>query len=131
VFKIGDYATTTKTFLDEDVRTFANISGDKNPIHLDEEYASSTRFGKRLVHGILTSGIISALLGMELPGPGSIYIKQILNFKAPVYIGDTITATVTVTGVRTDKPIITLETVCKNQDDVMVIDGEAILLTPP
>jgi acyl dehydratase len=131
VYKIGDYATITKTFLDEDVRAFADISGDKNPIHLDEEYASSTRFGKRLVHGILTSGIISALLGMELPGPGSIYIKQILNFKAPVYIGDTITATVTVTGVRTDKPIITLETICKNQDDVMVIDGEAILLTPP
>jgi acyl dehydratase len=130
VYKIGNSATMTKTFLDEDVRIFASISGDRNPIHLDDEYAANTRFGKRLVHGILTSGMISALLGMELPGPGSIYVKQILNFKAPVFIGDTITATVTVTGVRTDKPIITLETICKNQNGNIVIDGEAIVITP-
>ncbi|MBU0511602.1 MAG: MaoC family dehydratase, partial [Chloroflexi bacterium] len=75
MIKIGDSASTTKTFTDSDVRTFAEISGDKNPIHLDEEYAVQTRFGRRLVHGILTSGMISALLGMQLPGPGSIYIK--------------------------------------------------------
>ena len=128
MIKIGDSASTTKTFTDSDVRTFAEISGDKNPIHLDEEYATQTRFGQRLVHGILTSGMISALLGMRLPGPGSIYIKQTLNFRAPVYIGDTITATVTASKVRADKPIVTLDTVCKNQDGRVVIDGEAVLL---
>jgi 3-hydroxybutyryl-CoA dehydratase len=131
MYRIGSSATMTKTFFDEDVRAFADISGDRNPIHLNEEYAAGTRFGKRLVHGILTSGLISAILGMELPGPGSIYIKQILNFKAPVYIGDTITATVTITGIREDKPILTLETICRNQNDIIVIEGEAILLTPP
>ena len=128
MIKIGDSASTTKTFTDSDVRTFAEISGDKNPIHLDEEYAAQTRFGRRLVHGILTSGMISALLGMRLPGPGSIYIKQTLNFRAPVYIGDTITATVTVAKIRPDKPIVTLDTVCENQDGRVVIDGEAVLL---
>jgi 3-hydroxybutyryl-CoA dehydratase len=128
--KIGDTASTTKTFTEKDVITFSEISGDKNPIHLDEEFASRTRFGKRLVHGILTSGMISALLGMELPGPGSIYIKQTLNFRAPVYIGDTITAMVKVINVREDKPIITMETICKNQEGDHVIEGEAVLLAP-
>ncbi|MCJ7702727.1 MAG: MaoC family dehydratase, partial [Anaerolineales bacterium] len=93
-------------------------------------FAASTRFKKPLVHGILTSGMISALLGMKLPGPGSIYIQQTLHFRAPVYIGETITATVTVSKVRDNKPIITLETVCKNQEGTTVIDGEAVLLAP-
>jgi acyl dehydratase len=128
MIKIGDTASSTKSFSNEDVLSFAEISGDKNPIHLDEQYAATTRFGKRLVHGILTSGMISALLGMQLPGPGSIYLTQTLNFRAPVYIGDTITATVTVTKLREDKPIVTLDTTCKNQDGVVVIDGEAVLL---
>jgi 3-hydroxybutyryl-CoA dehydratase len=131
MFRIGDTASIQKTFTEEEVLSFANISGDKNPIHLDENYAANTRFGKRLVHGILTSGLISALLGMELPGPGSIYIKQTLNFRAPVFIGDTITATVTITNIREDKPIITLDTTCTNQDEILVIDGQAILLAPP
>ena len=130
MFQVGDSASMTKTFTDEDVRTFAEISGDKNPIHLDDEFATQTRFKKRLVHGILTSGMISALLGMELPGPGSIYMQQTLNFRAPVFIGDTITATVTVTKVRQDKPILTLATECKNQENTVVIDGEAVLLAP-
>jgi acyl dehydratase len=128
--KTGDYASMTKSFTDQDVRTFAEISGDKNPIHLDDSYAATTRFGKRLVHGILTSGLVSALFGTQLPGPGSIYIKQTINFRAPVYIGDTITATVTVTKVREDKPIVTFETKCANQDGIIVIDGEAVLLVP-
>jgi len=130
MIKIGDQASTAKTFSEEDVRIFAEISGDKNPIHLDEEFAASTRFGKRLVHGFLTSSMISALLGMQLPGHGSIYIKQTLNFRAPVYIGDTITATVRVTQIRDSKPIITLQTVCINQEGMVVIDGEAVLLAP-
>jgi acyl dehydratase len=128
--KIGDSASLVKTFSDQDVRTFAEISGDNNPIHLDDEYAATTRFGNRIVHGILTSGLISALLGMQLPGPGSIYLKQTINFRAPVFIDDTITAKVKVIKVRDKKPIVTLETICKNQDGIVVIDGEAVLFAP-
>ena len=130
MLKIGDSASGTKTFTDPDVRIFADISGDKNPIHVEAEYAAKTRFGRRLVHGILTGGLISALLGMQLPGPGSIYIKQTLNFRAPVYIGDTVTATVTVVKIRAEKGIVILKTICKNQDGRVVIDGEAVLLAP-
>ena len=99
-------------------------------MHIDAAFASSTRFERQLVHGMLTAGLISAVLGMQLPGPGSIYLKQELNFRAPVYFGDTITATVTVIKVREDKPIITLETICTNQDGETVIDGEAVLMLP-
>jgi len=130
MIKVSDSASMTKTFSDEDVRSFAEISGDKNPIHVDDEFAAQTSFKQRLVHGILTSGMISALLGMELPGPGCIYIQQILNFRAPVFIGDTITATVKVIKVREDKPIITLETICEKTDGTVVIDGQAVLRAP-
>ena len=131
MYKLGETASLTKTFTDSDVLHFSMISGDKNPIHLDDNFASESQFGKRLVHGILTSGLISAVLGMQLPGPGSIYLKQTLNFKAPVFIGDTVTATVKISSIRPDKPIITLETICTNQDGVEVIVGSAILKTPP
>ena len=130
MIKVGDSASLTKTFSESDVRTFAEISGDHNPIHVDAEFAATTRFERQLVHGMLTAGMISAVLGMQLPGPGCIYLKQELNFRAPVYFGDTITATVTVTKAREDKPIITLTTVCKNQEGIDVIDGEAILIVP-
>jgi acyl dehydratase len=130
MIKIGDTASITKKFRIDDVIKFSKITGDKNPIHLDEEYALTTRFKGRLVHGILVSGLISAVLGMHLPGPGSIYIKQTLNFKAPVYIDDQITAIATVNKIRTDKPIVTIKTVCKNQENNIVVDGEAILLVP-
>ncbi len=127
---VGDSASRTKTFSDDDVRTFAEISGDNNPIHLDDEYAAGTQFGQRLVHGILTSGMISAVLGTQLPGPGSVYIQQTIKFRAPVFIGDTITATVTAKKIRQDKPIATFETVCKKADGTVVIDGQAVLLLP-
>jgi len=127
---VGDSASRTKTFSDEDVRIFAEISGDNNPIHLDDNYAAGTRFGQRLVHGILTSGLISAILGTQLPGPGSVYVQQTINFRAPVYIGDTITAIVTAMKIREDKPIATFETVCKKEDGTVVIDGKAVLLLP-
>lgn len=130
MLKPSDSASITKTFSSEDVRAFAQISGDANPIHLDDDYAAGTRFGKRLVHGILTSGLVSAVLGMQLPGPGSVYIQQTLNFRAPVFIGDTITATVTLTKIRESKPIATFETICTNQNGVTVIEGEAVLLLP-
>jgi len=130
MIKVGDSASLTKTFSDQDVRSFAEMSGDKNPVHLDDEFAAQTQFKKRLVHGILTAGLISAVLGTELPGPGSIYLSQSINFRAPVFIGDTITATATVVKMREGKPIVTLETVCKNQDEVVVLKGEAVLLVP-
>jgi len=130
MIQAGDSASLTKTFTEDDVLTFAEISGDQNPIHVDPEFAATTRFKRQLVHGMLTAGMISAVLGMQLPGPGCIYLKQELNFRAPVYIGDTITAKVTVTKVRADKPIITLDTTCTNQDGVAVIDGEAVLVAP-
>ncbi len=130
MLKIGDSASQTKTFNDADVRSFAEISGDENPVHLDDEYAAQTQFKKRLVHGMLTAGLISGVLGTKLPGEGSIYLSQSINFRAPVFIGDRITATVKIIKIREDKPIITLATVCKNQDDVIVIKGEAVLLKP-
>jgi acyl dehydratase len=128
--EIGDSYSITKIFTDDDVTKFANITGDKNPIHLDEKYAAGTRFKKRIVHGLLVSGMISAILGLHLPGPGCVYIKQTLNFRAPVFLNDKITSSVKVLKLRSDKPIVTLETVCKNHENTIVIDGEAVLLLP-
>jgi acyl dehydratase len=130
MIKIGDQESITKAFTEHDVLTFAEISGDQNPIHIDPDFAKTTQFKKPLVHGMLTAGLISAVLGMHLPGPGSIYIKQDLSFRAPVFIGDTITATATVINIRDDKPIITLKTICTNQNNDTVLKGEAILLVP-
>lgn len=122
---VGDTASRSKAITDEDVRTFAAISGDHNPIHVDDEFASQTMFGKRIAHGMLSASLISAVLANDLPGHGSIYLGQTLKFKAPVFIGDEITARVTVTSVRDGKPIAKLETVCTNQRDEIVIEGEA------
>ena len=122
---IGDTATRTKTITDEDVRAFAAVSGDKNPIHLDEDFAANTRFGKRIAHGMLSASLISAVLANDLPGQGSIYLGQTLQFVAPVFVGDEVTARVTATVVREDKPIATFETVCVNQRNEVVIKGEA------
>ena len=130
MLKISDSASLTKTFTYADVRTFAAISGDTNPVHLDADFAAGTQFKQRLVHGMLTAGLISAVLGTKLPGPGSIYISQSINFRAPVFINDTVTAAVTVAKIHDRKPIVTLKTVCKNQDDVVVLDGEAVLMVP-
>jgi 3-hydroxybutyryl-CoA dehydratase len=130
MYKVGDSASLTKTFTENDVLTFAEISGDHNPIHIDPQFAASSQFGRQIVHGMLSAGLISAILGMQLPGPGCIYLKQELNFRAPVFFDDTVTATVTVTKVREDKPIITLATHCTNQDGILVLDGEAILMLP-
>lgn len=122
---VGDTASRSKMITDEDVRTFAAISGDENPIHLDEKFAAGTRFGKRIVHGMLSASLISTVLANDLPGHGSIYLGQSLKFVAPVFIGDEITARVTVTSVREGRPIAKLETVCTNQCDEIVIEGEA------
>jgi len=130
MLKISDSASLTRTFTEADVRTFAAISGDTNPVHLDDDFAAGTQFKQRLVHGMLTAGLISAVLGTKLPGPGSIYISQSINFRAPIFINDTVIATVTVAKIHERKPIVTLETVCKNQNDVVVLEGEAVLMVP-
>jgi len=128
--KVGDKASLTKTYSASDVTTFAAISGDTNPVHLDEAYAQKTRFGHRIVHGMLTASLISAVLGTQLPGPGSIYLSQTLQFRAPVYLDDTVTAWIEVVSVREDKGIVTLKTMCPNQVDKVVLEGEALLLVP-
>ena len=123
--KIGQKASVQKTFTAADVTAFAGISLDVNPIHMSDKYAEATIFGKRIVHGILTSGLISAVLANKLPGPGTIYLGQELKFTAPVYLGDDITATVEIVEIREDKKIIKLDTTCVNQDGKKVITGLA------
>jgi 3-hydroxybutyryl-CoA dehydratase len=127
-FKPGDTASISKTITDDDIRMFAAASGDHNPLHLDDEFARQTRFGRRIAHGMLSASLISAVIAHELPGQGSIYLGQSLRFVAPVFPGDTVTATATVISMREDKPILTLETVCTNQRDEVVIRGEATVL---
>jgi 3-hydroxybutyryl-CoA dehydratase len=122
-FKPGDTASLSRTISDADIRAFADATGDRNPLHLDEEFAKQTRFGRRIAHGMLSASLISAVIANELPG--SIYLGQTLQFVAPVFPGDTVTARVTVSGIREDKPILKLETVCTNQRDEVVIKGEA------
>jgi 3-hydroxybutyryl-CoA dehydratase len=130
-FQIGERASFTKTVTEADVTTFAGLIGDFNPIHVDAEYARKSRFGDRVAHGMFTAGLISAVLGSKLPGPGSMYLSQQIEFLAPVYIGDTITAAVEVTAWRADKRIITLKTDCSNQAEVQVVTGQAVLLVGP
>ena len=123
--QVGQKASIQKTFTSSDVEAFAQVSLDTNPIHLDDEYAKTTVFGRRIVHGILTSGLISAVLANKLPGPGTIYLGQELRFTAPVFLGDTITAEVEIAEIREDKKIIKLNTTCTNQDGKTVITGVA------
>jgi 3-hydroxybutyryl-CoA dehydratase len=124
----GTKATRTQTITDEMVRTFATLTGDNNPVHLDDAFAATTRFGKRIAHGMLAASLISAALANDLPGPGTVYLSQTLQFKAPVYLGDTVTAIIEVKSVREDKPIATLITTCVNQDNLTVLEGEAVVL---
>lgn len=130
MLQIGSKASRTRTISAEDVETFARISGDSNPVHLDDDYAATTPFGRRIVHGMLTASLISALLANDLPGPGSIYLSQTLTFKAPVFLDDTITATAEVTAYRESRRIATLRTTCHNQDGKLVLEGEAVVIAP-
>jgi acyl dehydratase len=128
--EIGVSASRTKTITDDDVRLFAQISSDDNAVHLDDGYAATTPFKRRIAHGMLTASLISAVLGGDLPGLGTIYLGQDLKFRAPVYIGDTVTATVELIHYREDKRIATFRTTCTNQDGVVVIEGEAVVIAP-
>jgi 3-hydroxybutyryl-CoA dehydratase len=129
-WQIGASASRTKTYTDDDVRTFAQVSGDMNAIHLDDAYAKSTIFGRRIAHGMLTASLISAVIGNDLPGEGTIYLGQDLKFKAPVFIGDTVTATVEIVKYRAERRIMTLRTVCTKADGTVVIEGEAVVIAP-
>jgi 3-hydroxybutyryl-CoA dehydratase len=130
-WQMGDSESVTKTITEADVEEFAHISGDNNPVHLDEEYASTTRFGKRIAHGVLVAGLISATIGTRIPGHGAIYAGQCMKFLRPVYLGDTITATVTIREYDRDRGKMVLETVCRNQEGEEVISGEAEIRYKP
>jgi len=127
-FYVGEQASLVKTVSEADVNTFAKLIGDCSPLHADDDYARKSRFGRRIAHGMLTGGLISAVLGNKLPGAGGIYLSQQIEFLAPVYIGDTITVTVEVTAWQPDKRLITLMTDCYNQDKCQVVTGKAVLL---
>jgi 3-hydroxybutyryl-CoA dehydratase len=127
-FQIGDRASLTRTVTEEDVDTFAELIGDFNPLHVDAAYAQKSRFGGRIAHGVFTTGLISAVLGNELPGPGGIYLHQEIDFLAPVYLGDTITAVAEVSAWRPEKKILTLATDVYNQDETHVASGKAVMM---
>ena len=108
---------------------FANISADKNPLHLDRDFGKASIFGHRIVHGMLVASLFSGIIGVKLPGKGTIYLRQTLKFMAPVSIGEKVTATVEILNIRENKPIITLRTTCVNQAGEVVLDGEAVVKT--
>lgn len=126
--KIGDSAEISKTISEADIYNFAGICGDFNPLHVDEEFASKTPFKKRIAHGMLGASLISTLLGTTLPGKNTIYMEQNLKFKAPVYIGDTITARIEVLELIQEKNIAKLKTEAYNQNGEIVIDGQATIM---
>ncbi len=125
---IGDTFSASRLVTDELIRKFADVSGDYNPIHLDEEFAKTTRFGKRIAHGMLSGAFISAVLGNEFKDRKIVYLSQTMKFTAPVFIGDTVTATGTITNIREDKNIVTLETVCTNQNGETLVKGDAAVM---
>ena len=129
--KIGDTFSTSREVTDDVIRKFAEVSGDYNPIHLDEEFAKTTRFGKRIAHGMLSGAFISAVLGNEFKDRKIVYLSQTMKFTAPVFIGDTVTATAKITNIREDKGIVTLETVCTNQNGETLVKGEAAVMVLP
>ena len=128
--QVGDSGQVTKTVTETDVILYAGITGDNNPVHINEIEAKASRFGQRLVHGMLTAGFISAVLGTCLPGKGAIYMGQTLKFLRPVHIGDTVTAIAEVIAKNEDKRQITMRTTVVNQDGKIVIDGEALAFLP-
>ncbi len=126
--EIGDIFSTTREVTDELIRQFAELSGDFNPIHLDEEFAAKTRFGRRIAHGMLSGAFISAVLGYEFRERKIVYLSQTMRFTAPTFIGDTITTTATVKGIRAEKGIVTLETVCTKQSGEVTLTGESMVM---
>jgi acyl dehydratase len=127
---VGMSASRTRRVTSEDIELFARVSGDTNPVHLDAEYAANTQFGKRIAHGMFSVSIISAILGNDLPGHGTIYLGQDVKFKAPVYLDDEVTVTVECVKYREDKRIATFKTTATNQDGTLLLEGEAVVIAP-
>ncbi len=127
---VGDAAEFAKTVTETDVYLFAGVTGDLNPAHINEAYAKETFFKGRIAHGMLSAGFISAVLGMQLPGAGTIYLSQSIEFKAPVRIGDTVTARVEVKEKIREKNRLKFRTTCMNQDGTLLVDGEAVVMPP-
>ncbi len=128
---IGAFARRTRTVTSRDIELFTEITGDRNPIHYDEDLAAASRFGGIVVQGGVTSGLLNAIVAEQLPGPGSVFLEVAWRFLAPVRPGDVITGQVTVTAAREDKPVTTLATRITNQDDVVVLDGTAVVWRDP
>lgn len=126
--RVGQRVSISKTITDADIYNFAGISGDFNPIHINDEFAKTTRFGKRIAHGMLTSSFISTVVGMKLPGAGALYLSQTLKFVRPVFVGDTITAEAIVKEVRPEKKIFVADTIIRNQSGQEVVVGEAVMM---
>lgn len=126
--RVGDTAEFSKTICESDINQFAGLTGDFNPVHIDQSFAEKSVFNGRIAHGMLTGSFISTVLGMKLPGPNSIYLAQNLSFKAPTRIGDTVKAKVEVISKRDDKHIIKLKTQVVNQREELLIDGEAVIM---
>ena len=128
--EIGDTTSCSRLITDQEVQAFAAISGDHNPMHLDPEYAATTTFGECIAHGMLTGALISATIAMQLPGPGSVYLSQNIQFRAPVFLGDTLTITLEVTNKHGKRPWVTLSCTVENQDGKAVAKGEAQVAAP-
>ena len=126
---VGQRGTWTKTFTADDVESFAALTGDRNPLHFDEDFARRTRPGRLIVHGGLTTGLFNALVAEVLPGPGSVFLHQEWDYPAPAYIGDTITAEAEVIEARADKPITTLRCVARRDDGTEVLTGTCVVYT--
>ena len=126
---VGMAASYSQTIADADIKNFAGMSGDHNPIHVDKNYAAESRYGKRIAHGLMTASFFSALFGTKIPGPGCVYVSQNLTFKRPVYIDDTVTATVEVTNVDIEKSRVVFKTICRVKGKV-VTTGDAEIFIP-
>ena len=126
---LGARATWTRTFSASEVEAFATISGDRNPLHFDADFAAATRLGRLVVQGGLTTSLFNALVAMRLPGPGSVFLHQEWDYPAPVYVGDTVTAEAEVIGARADKPITRLRCVARRDDGTEVLRGECLVYT--
>ena len=130
MINLGDTVSVSRIFTERDVIHFSALSDDKNPIHLDAGYAEQSIFAGRIVHGILVASLFSGLIGMRLPGKGSIYLAQNLTFKKPIYLDEEITASVEILSLRRDKQIAELRTVCRNGEGLIAVDGDAVVKYP-
>jgi 3-hydroxybutyryl-CoA dehydratase len=123
--RVGQVTRRTKTITEADLRLFAEITGDYNPLHFSDDFAARTRFGRRVAQGGIAAGLLNALVAMDLPGPGTVFMSQSLNYRRPVYVGDTLTATAEVLALKADKPVCRLAFAVTNQDGETVLDADA------